>query len=133
MRSSPKQGCFTAIAAAAFCLLTAGASFAAAPADSPSFKQDVLPILQQNCSHCHAPGQIGFQSIGLDLTNYRGVMAGSRHGQTVIPHQPSFGTLMKVLDWKKEYYTHMPAMGHQLPDKDLDTIRSWIAAGAQNN
>ena len=133
MRLHPTRACITALTAAAFGVLAAGTSFAAQAADAPSFKQDVLPILEQHCSRCHSPGQIGYQSIGLDLTNYHGLMTGSRHGPAVIPHQPQLGTLMKVLDWKKDYYTHMPALGHQLPAKDLDTIRAWIAGGAKDN
>lgn len=133
MRLHPIRGCFTALAATAFGVLTAGAGLAAPTGASPSFKQDVLPILDQHCAACHSPGKIGYQSIGLDLTTYRGLMAGSRHGPAIIPYQPTFGTMMKVLNWKKDYYTHMPATGHQLPQQDLDTIRAWIAAGAKDN
>lgn len=131
LHSTPRY--VTAVAAALFAVLGAGTTYATPASDAPTFKQDVLPILQQHCSQCHSPGQIGYQAIGLDLTNYHGLMSGSRHGPTVIPHQPQLGTLMKVLDWKKDYYVHMPALGHQLPEQDLDIIRAWIAAGAKDN
>ena len=32
-------------------------SVAAMAADSPTFYQDVLPILQKNCQTCHRPGE----------------------------------------------------------------------------
>lgn len=131
LRSKPRYA--IAVSAALFAILGAGTTFAAETAKEPSFKQDVLPILQEHCSQCHAPGQIGYQAIGLDLTTYRGVMAGSRHGPAVIPHQPQIGSMMKVLDWKQEYYVHMPAMSHQVPEAEMNVIREWIAAGAKNN
>lgn len=131
LRSKPQY--LIAVSAALFAMLGAGTGFAAETANQPSFKQDVLPILQEHCAQCHAPGQIGYQAIGLDLTTYHGVMAGSRHGPTVIPHQPQIGSMMKVLDWKQDYYVHMPAMSHQVPEAEMNVIRDWIAAGAKNN
>lgn len=133
MRSHPKPRYVIAAAAALFAVLGAGRASAADTAKQPSFKEDVLPIFEQHCTKCHAPDQIGYQAIGLDLSTYRGVMAGSRHGPAVIPHQPQIGSMMKVLDWKKDYYVHMPAMGHQLPQQDLEVIRAWIADGAKDN
>lgn len=131
LHSTPRY--VIAAAAALFAALSGGTTFAADTAKQPSFKEDVLPIFQQHCTKCHAPDQLGYQAIGLDLSSYRGVMAGSRHGPAVIPRQPQLGSMMKALNWKKDYYVHMPAMGHELPQKDLETIRTWIADGAKNN
>jgi len=120
-------------AAAAFAsLIGAGATVAAATA-APSFKQDVLPILNQHCIQCHSEGHIGFQSIGLDLTTFQGVMNGSQHGRAVIPMRPQMSPLVKVLDWSKGTYPHMPANQHQLDKKEVDTISAWIAAGAKDD
>ena len=120
-------------AAAAFAALIGVEAALAAPTAAPSFKQDVLPILNQHCIQCHSEGHIGFQSIGLDLTTYQGVMNGSQRGRAVIPRQPQMSPLVKVLDWSKDTYPHMPANQHQLDKKDVDTISAWVAAGAKDN
>jgi mono/diheme cytochrome c family protein len=116
-----------------FAILAAGTTLAAEPTNSPGFQHDILPILEQHCSQCHAPGRVGFQAIGLDLTNYHAVMAGSRHGQSVIPRQPQMSPLVKVLDWSKDTYPHMPANEHELSKQDIDAIGAWIAAGAKDD
>ena len=57
-----RRSCVTCVSAGAVLLL---ASYSAHPtaqspqADrSPTFCQDVLPILQKNCQSCHRPGQV---------------------------------------------------------------------------
>jgi mono/diheme cytochrome c family protein len=120
------------LAGATFAMLGAGAA-RAAETTPPGFHNDVLPILQQHCGQCHTPGGVGYQAINLDLTNYRGVMNGSTHGQVVIPRQPQMSPLVKVLDWSKDKYPHMPATGHELSKQDVATIGAWIAAGAKDN
>ena len=40
-------------------------------ASGPSFKKDVLPILQSNCAGCHNPGQLGQNDWKLDTARTR--------------------------------------------------------------
>ena len=121
------------LGAATFAVLGAGAALAAETPKAPEFKQDVLPILDAHCGQCHTPGQIGYQAIGLDLTNYHGVMSGSRQGKAVIPSQPQMSPLVKVLNFNQDKYPHMPANQHELDKQDVNTISAWIAAGAKDN
>ncbi len=109
------------------------ATMAAPAAGVPSFERQVQPILYRHCTECHSHGHVGDQAIGLDLTTYHGVMAGSRLGPAVIPRQPQFSAIMMVLDWNARSYLQMPPLGHQLSRKDRDVIRAWIAAGAKND
>lgn len=117
---------------AALVLLGEGPAGAAEPTD-PSFKNDVLPILEAHCGQCHTPGAVGFRAIGLDLGSYHGVMSGSRQGRAVIPSQPQMSPLVKVLDFNQDKYPHMPATQHELPKQDVNTISAWIAAGAKDD
>ena len=122
-----------ATAAAALAGLIGVRAAFAAETTAPSFKESVLPIFEQHCIQCHSEGHVGFQSIGLDLTTYQSVMNGSQKGRAVIPMQPQMSPLVKVLDWSKNTYPHMPANQHQLDKKDVETISAWIAAGAKDN
>lgn len=132
MRLRSRRTPMAAIAAAACAVLAAGTCRAADPV-APGFSKDVLPILDQHCSQCHAPGRVGVQAIGLDLTSYRGVMSGSRQGKAVIPAQPQMSPLVKVLNFNQDKYPHMPANQHELDRQDVTTISAWIAAGAKDN
>jgi hypothetical protein len=120
------------LAGATFAMLGAGAA-RAAETTPPGFHNDVLPILQQHCGQCHTPGGVGYQAINLDLSDYHGVMSGSRQGQAVIPRQPEMSPLVKVLNFGQDKYPHMPPTAHELDKRDASTISAWIAAGAKDN
>lgn len=132
MRLRSRRTQAIALAAAAFAVARAAAGLAA-ETPAPTFGKDVLPILNRHCIQCHSPGHIGVQSIGLDLTGYQDLMNGSRRGRAVIPSQPQMSPLVKVLDWSKDKYPHMPANQHELDKQDVNTISAWIAAGAKDN
>ena len=117
----------------------AGAVLASAPAWSAapvvSFKQQIQPIFQQHCVMCHNPGQIGYKSIHLDLSNYEGVMAGSTYGAAVIPHQPQFSPLIAVLKKNGHAFKNlnMPPLGPPLSAEQIELIGEWIRQGAKDN
>jgi Planctomycete cytochrome C len=98
-----------------------------------SFSKQVLPIFKDNCVSCHQPGAEGYEKSGLDLTNYQGVMKGTKYGPTVIPGNPEASNLMWLLDWRASPDLRMPHGKGQLPIKFRDTIRHWIQQGAKNN
>jgi hypothetical protein len=127
------SGIWGTAALGAVMVALAGGAALAAEAAAPGFQKDVLPILRQHCGQCHAPGGVGYQAIHLDLTDYHGVMSGSRQGQAVIPRQPQMSPLVKVLNFGQDKYPHMPANQHELDKRDVDTISAWIAAGAKDN
>ena len=126
------SGCGPAIAAV-FAILGSVTTMAAPTAGAPSFGRQVQRIFYRHCTECHSPGHVGYQAISLDLTTYRGVMAGSTLGPAVIPRQPQLSPIMLVLDWKARSSLKMPPLGHELTEKDRDVIRAWIAAGAKND
>ena len=126
------SGCGPAIAAV-FAILGSVTTMAAPTAGAPSFGRQVQRIFYRHCTECHSPGHVGYQAISLDLTTYRGVMAGSTLGPAVIPRQPQLSPIMMVLDWNARSYLKMPPLGHQLSQKDRDVIRAWIAAGAKDD
>jgi len=108
-----------------------GVSRAAEPV---SFREDVLPVFVGRCISCHsAPNGEGYLASGLDLTSYRGVMAGTRYGPMVIPGDPDNSNLMRLLDWKASAALRMPHGRKQLSSCDRTAIRDWIRQGAKDN
>jgi hypothetical protein len=105
------------------------------PAGPPptSFKDDVMPILRNNCLECHQPGGAGYEKSGFDMRSYDGVMKGTRHGAVVIPKEPEFSTLMRLLDGRVAQEIQMPHNARRLPQEHRALIRRWIIDGAQNN
>lgn len=98
-----------------------------------SFKDDVLPIFQVHCTSCHTPGGQGTEASGLDLTNYQGIMKGTKFGPMVVAGDPESSNLMRLLDWRASPQLRMPHGKQQLPIGERTTIRRWIQQGAKDN
>ena len=106
---------------------------ASGPEPPVSFKDDVQPVLRERCVGCHSPGAQGTQASGLDLSSYAGMMAGTKYGAMVVPHDPETSNLMRLLDWRVNAQLRMPHGKKQLSTCDRDTIRTWIRQGAKDN
>jgi uncharacterized membrane protein len=98
-----------------------------------SFKDDVLPVFQVHCVSCHTPGGEGTTASGLDLSNYQGVMKGTKFGPMVVPGDPDSSNLMQLIDWRASAQLRMPHNKKQLPADERSLIRTWIRQGAKNN
>jgi mono/diheme cytochrome c family protein len=105
---------------------------AAAPHQAVSYSEKVAPIFQARCSQCHggvdeATGE-QVMELGLNLTTYEGVMAGSDYGTVIEPGSPDASLLIEMIA-----SGDMPQEGDPVPPEELEVIRTWIAEGAQNN
>jgi len=91
---------------------------------SPSFEQDVLPILKAHCVKCHASQD---PQGGLDLSTTATLMEGSDDGPVVVK-----GSAEKSVLLKKVAARQMPPPKEKDPlsDEQVSTIRRWIDAGA---
>lgn len=124
----------------AFALLVAGALFALGRANAAwgadvvvSFAEDVFPIFKGRCIDCHQPGAAGYDTSGLDLRTYEGLMKGTKYGAMVDPGRPETSNLIWLLDWRASPELRMPHGKKQLSACDRDAIRNWIRQGAKNN
>jgi mono/diheme cytochrome c family protein len=124
-----------AIAAGSICGLGVPGSTRTATAAEPAvtFREDVLPVFQIRCVSCHSPTGEGYKASGLDLTTYKGVIAGTKYGPMVVPGDPDGSNLMRLLDWKVSPQLRMPHNKKQLSVCDRDAIRTWIREGAKDN
>ena len=103
----------------------------AAQAPDPSFADDIMPIFTESCTSCHGElDENGFPytEAGLSLMTYEDLMKGSEFGSVVEPGNPDDSYLLEMVA-----NGDMPDEGDPLTVEQIELIRSWIAAGAENN
>ncbi|MFP6770580.1 MAG: DUF1549 domain-containing protein, partial [Planctomycetaceae bacterium] len=88
----------------------------------PRFESDVLPILARHCHGCHGAKS---QKRGLDLRNIASLVDGGQSGVIAVPGKPGQSYLFQMVRRQA-----MPPRGKaKLSKAEVETIRSWIAAG----
>src|SRR6516162_4230117 len=109
----------TRVAVALAGLIGAASSVYAQSPAAPTFSKDVAPIVFQNCTGCHRPGEIG----PMPLTSF----------SEARPWAKSIAT--HVTDGTMPPWHADPAHGQflndrRLSDRDRETIVKWVSAGA---
>ncbi|HEU0120224.1 MAG TPA: DUF1549 domain-containing protein, partial [Bryobacteraceae bacterium] len=87
---------------------------------APLFKDEILPVLEKNCTKCHSPQQA---MGGLDLTTFAGMMKGGSSGPVIAPGKPSRSLLWIMIESNK-----MP-MGGALSTAQKQLIQAYIEQG----
>ena len=108
----------------AACLMTAAPTASFAAAEPPDFTQEVAPILEQRCTHCHGPKQ---QVSGLRLDSREAMLQGGQRGPSVLPGDAANSRLYRHIAGVAE--PRMP-FGSTLSPDEIATLRRWIDAGA---
>ncbi len=85
--------------------------------DPPNFAEDVAPIIYQNCTSCHRPGQ----SAPFALTNYSEVQ---RHAETI----EAVTSIRYMPPWKPSHSSISFANDRKLSEEQIDTLRKWVEA-----
>jgi hypothetical protein len=89
--------------------------------DTSLFDSKVAPILVDRCLSCHSSAE---KKGGLDLTRRDGLLTGGKNGPAVIAGNAEESLLFgRVADGE------MPPK-HPLDPAQIETLRSWIASGA---
>ncbi|WP_407310295.1 cytochrome bc complex cytochrome b subunit [Desulfosporosinus sp. SB140] len=86
----------------------------------PSFKKDIEPVLQNQCSACHG------STSSYPLDNYADVLK-----RDVIPGNADGSKLIQKLEGSVK--PQMPIGKEPLSSDQIQTIRNWIADGAKDN
>ncbi len=96
-------------------------------AATPTYEQDVVPILRTYCSGCHNDRDMeGELSVERFATLRRG---GAEAGDPVKPGDPAASVMIKRIE--SVAGDHMPPDDEPQPSAaDLATLKAWIAAGA---
>jgi Planctomycete cytochrome C len=100
----------------------------AIPVLAIDYKQDVLPIMKERCFDCHA-GADSKGNLDLeDLEKMRDYQVGKFN--IIRPGNPEESSFLEKMNLPEGDSDFMPRKGTRLPQKELDTITSWIKAGA---
>ena len=105
----------------------------AAADEAVSFKEDVFPILQLRCQECHQPGSEGYETSGLDLMTYEGLMKGTKHGPIVKPGNWVESNLLAVIDRRTDKKIWMPHNRKPMSKCEKLLLRFWVSQGARDN
>ena len=105
-------------------LLLVGSAFAA---DKVTYSDNILPIFRNACLKCHNADE---RKSDLDLSTFNALLKGSSSGSIVSSGDANGSKLTKVITHAEE--PTMPPKG-KLPDKEIDTIKQWIAGGLLEN
>ena len=103
---------------AASALARADAAANVQPASVPTFNKDVAPIIFNNCSSCHRPGEVAPFSL-MSFADVR------KHSKEIADLTES----RQMPPWKAEHgYGHFIGE-RRLSDEQIATIQAWIAGG----
>ena len=95
--------------------------------DEVDFERHVKPILKARCLGCHnkrsMPGRTSFESR-------QDAFAPGSHGSAIIPGDPDNSRIVNFINAPRDTAEGMPREGHQVTAEEAETIREWIAAGA---
>jgi mono/diheme cytochrome c family protein len=101
---------------------------------SVSFAQDVRPILDEHCIECHQPGGAGFEASGFSMESYQTLMKGTNNGPMIIAGDSLGSNLLVLMEGRADPSISMPHGRKVGASKaQIETIRSWIDQGAQDN
>lgn len=90
---------------------------------APFFEDSVAPLLKERCTECHNPSK---RRGELDLSSADGLRKGSESGAIFVAGEPD-----KSLIYELVHKGEMPKKGEDLTHEQVETIRSWIAGGAE--
>lgn len=121
-----------ALLAGAFAITGSMAALSAATAEEVvSYELDVQPILESRCVACHSPGGDGYNTSGLDLSTYSGLMAGTKHGPIIVPGEPLVSNLNVLVEGRAR--VRMPHNQRPLLAAQTNILREWVKQGARDN
>jgi hypothetical protein len=111
--------------------LAASRSGAAETEGVEYFRNEVKPILEQNCFKCHGGlDEKGHPKVrgGLQLISRKGLMKGGAHGAAFNETDPAKSIILEALSYQNEDL-QMPPRG-KLPEEDRAKITRWLGMGA---
>ncbi|MEC7863358.1 MAG: PSD1 and planctomycete cytochrome C domain-containing protein [Verrucomicrobiota bacterium] len=91
------------------------------------FASDIKPILEKNCTKCHANGK---RKGGFSIDHVHSVEAGGDSGPAIVKGKGSASLLVNLL-LNNDPDELMPPKGDRLPITEVALLRTWIDQGLQ--
>jgi WD40 repeat protein len=131
LRSHVRIGLLPILIAALLAMAGHGGIAWALDPRSPSYEQDIKPILARRCTVCHSARnrEDADLSGGLALDSYDAMMLGTGSRKVVIPGRSAGSELLRRLSEADEDL-RMPLQDEPLPRAQRELIGRWIDAGA---
>jgi WD40 repeat protein len=101
-------------------------ALAQAPADAPSFRRDVAPILVGRCLGCHNDKKAGG---GLNMATFRLLMKGGKAGESIVAGDPESSGLIESIQADAE--PRMPQKEDALGEREVEILERWVKSGAK--
>src|SRR5579875_1040368 len=100
---------------------------ASAGADEPDrlFREQVAPVLERRCLHCH--GSEAPPKGGLSLSSRAGLLRGGENGPAVVPGKPDESLLLEMVSGDAP---EMPRKDKPLSREQVAGLRRWVELGA---
>jgi len=103
-------------------------------AATPSFTADIKPLLSERCIRCHGPDanerQVGGED-GLRFDTAEGATADLGGYAAIVPGDPAASELLSRLTTDDpDLQMPPPGAGQSFSEAEVETVRQWIAAGA---
>ncbi|RCS47615.1 hypothetical protein DTL42_13905 [Bremerella cremea] len=113
---------------AAFVLLSLAAQSALAAEPTVSFRQDIAPILLENCQACHGAKKA---EGGYRVDSYAELLKAGDSGEIPIAEDPNDPSeLLRRIACEDEF-ERMPPESDPLPADKIALVQQWIAAGGK--
>lgn len=102
-----------------------------APHAKLEFNRDIRPILSEACFHCHGPDKAKREAeLRLDVRDDATRDLGGH--AAIVPSQPDKSELMaRITSTDSDMRMPPPKSERQLTDKQIATLKQWIAEGAE--
>jgi len=94
---------------------------------APDFVHDVAPILSKKCVECHTETK---KKGGLSMNTEEKFREGSENGAIVDEKDPEKSLILKLISTDDDDL-RMPPKGKPLNVQQVETIRTWVLAGAK--
>jgi len=117
---------YRTILLAAF-VLGSPAGLRAEPQQTVDFARDVYPIFRRSCFDCHGPEK---QEADLRLDERQAALDSAFTSGMIVPGDVENSELLRRVTLPADDAEIMPAVGGRLSKREIDTLRRWIAEGA---
>ncbi len=95
------------------------------------FARDVLPILSENCFHCHGPDE-GARKAALRLDTKEGAFKKKRERTMIVPGKSAESEVIaRVSSADAEAIMPPPDSNRKLTAKQIATLKQWVDDGAK--